>query len=161
VAHSFGLAAEADLEPEIYNPIYPDREAGTSVLVDLNYASFVGSFSRRRIWSLLREKDDLLLVNPPRWARDWGESIQTKSLEHYAGLILGARDFICMTSGGATLAAALKKPALCLFGFGQDPMYHHSALHTYVDVSGSRALAIPHAFALRNLNRLKARLGWL
>ncbi len=57
--------------------------------------------------------------------------ITTPTLHDYADLIASCRQFICLTSGGATLAAALHKPSICFYG-RQSRIYHHYKPHTYV-----------------------------
>ena len=68
-------------------------------------------------------------------ARHFGTIIETKNLEHYCSVIVSAKQFICLTSGGATLAAALGVPSMALWGNGQCTMFHHSPMHTYVNVN--------------------------
>jgi ADP-heptose:LPS heptosyltransferase len=65
----------------------------------------------------------------------FGALMQTKNLEHYCSVIASAKQFICLTSGGATLAAALGIPVMALWGPGQWTMFHHSPLHSYVNVN--------------------------
>jgi ADP-heptose:LPS heptosyltransferase len=52
----------------------------------------------------------------------------------YCKIILSSKKFLCFSSGSATLAAALKKPAIVFYGMGQNHIFHHSKIHGYVDV---------------------------
>jgi hypothetical protein len=159
IAASVGIRVAGDVEPELYDLPESIASVADRTLVDLNYTSFVGAFSRRRIRALVRGTSNVLLVNPPEWAQDLGPHVSTTSLRHYVQLIQSAAQFICFTSGGATLAAALRRPATCLFGYGQSPIFHHSRLHRYVDASGAPFIRVPHAFYLKARNHLRARLA--
>ena len=57
--------------------------------------------------------------------------LETPTFENYASVIASCRQFVCLASGGATLAAALAKPSLVLHGADQKPMFHHSKHHRY------------------------------
>jgi hypothetical protein len=53
--------------------------------------------------------------------------------------INSATSFVTVSSGGATLAAALKKPSTVYFGFGQNKVFHHM-MHNYIQVGGGHIL---------------------
>jgi len=53
-------------------------------------------------------------------------------LEQLCDFIYSCKEFYCFTSGVATLAAALGKPATVLYVEGINPMFHHSKLHSFV-----------------------------
>jgi hypothetical protein len=61
-----------------------------------------------------------------------------------------------LASGGATLAAALKKPAIIYYGYGQNPIFHHG-MHQYIRVGGSHLLRrrLARYIDKRNARRLK------
>lgn len=126
-------------EPELY--YCPDDEplvAGSTVY-DPNFVSFVGDVRTSDVDRYFEEQGivpDFMLK--PRTkaapASRSGQILETASFEHYCSIIRSASRFICLTSGGATLAAALGKPVTALWGRGQNTMFHHSALHSYVNV---------------------------
>jgi hypothetical protein len=58
--------------------------------------------------------------------------IESTSLEDYCDLILTCKEFHCLNSGSATLAAALKKPSFVYYGSGQKKLFQHSKLHKYI-----------------------------
>lgn len=62
--------------------------------------------------------------------------IVARNLKHFCDIIASCRTFICFTTGSATLAAALHKEAAVLYIEGIKPMFHHSRLHTYVNIGG-------------------------
>jgi ADP-heptose:LPS heptosyltransferase len=66
-------------------------------------------------------------------------TLQTASLSEFCRVIVSCRQLLCLSSGTATLAAALGKPAIVFYGDGQKKMFHHSRLHKYVNCSGEAA----------------------
>lgn len=127
-------------EPELYfKPGKIDSLAGATVY-DPNFVSNVGNLEARHIERFFaRNKITPDFMLQPRGkgfpVRRYGTIIETKNLEHYCSVIVSARRFICLTSGGATLAAALGAPVVALWGNGQCQMFHHSPIHTYVNVN--------------------------
>lgn len=127
-------------EPELhFKPERIDSLAGATVY-DPNYVSDVGNLESEHIKRYFARKKimpDFMLKPRGKGApvERYGTLIETKSLEHYCSVIASARRFICLTSGGATLAAALGIPVMALWGPGQLTMFHHSHLHNYVNVN--------------------------
>jgi hypothetical protein len=127
-------------EPELhFQPAKIDALADATIY-DPNYVSNVGVFEAQHIdryFARNRIKPDFMLL--PRGkgipAQQYGAVLETKNLEHYCSVMISTRRFICLTSGGATLAAALGRPAICLYGEGQLKMFHHSRLHRYINVN--------------------------
>ena len=127
-------------EPELY--FKPERinSLAGAIVYDPNYVSNVGNLETQHVESYFDRKNlspDFMLQPRGKGAPvlQYRALIETKSLEHYCSVIVSAKQFICLTSGGATLAAALGRPALCLYGDGQMKMFHHSRLHRYIDVN--------------------------
>jgi hypothetical protein len=149
-------------EPEIHYRPALKPELATTFVYDPNYVSYVGEIDPRKVeQSLAEERENLVQLRPrqpsfplPLRCRE----METQSLLDYCDIIHSCKGFICLASGGATLAAALGRPARVFHGRGQNSMFHHSKRHTYCDVSdpGSRSLARPNA---RTLWR-KAWKGW-
>ena len=127
-------------EPELhFQPERIDSLAGKTVY-DPNYVSDVGSLESEHVERYFARKKivpDFMMQPRVKGAtvRRYGDLIQTKNLEHYCSVIASAKRFICLTSGGATLAAALGVPIVALWGNGQWLMFHHSRLHRYVNVN--------------------------
>jgi hypothetical protein len=68
--------------------------------------------------------------------RDQGRLILSGGLQRLCDIIASCRRFICLTTGSATLAAALGKSSTVLYVPGVKPMFHHSRLHSYVNLEG-------------------------
>ena len=124
-------------EPEIfYKPRFRADVAGKTIF-DPNFVSGIGNCSSagiRRYFKKEKIKVDFQL-KPRAKSLSIGpkvNQIETRDVFDYCDIIASCGRFICLTSGGATLAAALGKPATALYGEGQLPMFHHSKLHTYV-----------------------------
>lgn len=124
-------------EPELYYIPRKIQAMSAATIYDPNYVSNVGELDAAivdRWFSRNHIIPDYMLC--PRGKgisiRRYGSILETQSLEHYCSLIVSAKRFICLTSGGATLASALGAPATALWGDGQNPMFHHSKLHKYV-----------------------------
>jgi hypothetical protein len=139
-------------EPEVYYrpTLLPDYVS--AYVYDPNYVSYVGNASAEKITYQLRrdlrhviqlqprEKSLPLTSHPPL--------LTTQSFWHYCDIICSCKRFYCLTSGGATLAAALHRPATVFHGAGQNTMFHHSHLHRYCDVSPETALPNPSDFPI-------------
>jgi hypothetical protein len=63
--------------------------------------------------------------------KDGDEFINTSTLFDFCDLIHSSKKIYCLTSGTATLAAALKKPAIVFYGDLQPKGYQHSLFHQY------------------------------
>jgi hypothetical protein len=127
-------------EPEVYfKPEKITALAGATVY-DPNFVSDVGRLESSHIERYFARKKihpDFMLKPRGRGlpVREFGALLETKDLEHYCSVIVSAGRFICLTSGGATLAAALGRPAICLYGTGQLEMFHHSCAHRYLNLN--------------------------
>lgn len=155
-AKSLGLACEPNLLPKIYTSIEIDKNYVNKTVVDLNYISFVGAISRKKLIKLFCDPN-IYFVNRPDWIKT-GKNVVPKSLFHYASIIKSSKEFHCLTSGGATLAAALGKPAKCYFGKGQDKMFHHCDFHEYVDVSDNLMKTAMVYLKYKTYTRLKRKV---
>lgn len=134
-------------EPEIfYNP-HLKAELSNSRIFDPNYVSYVGAISKNKILNKIekmggvdfqlyqRDKSFGVFKNIP--------NIRCLDLFDYCDLIASCKQFYCLTSGGATLSAALGKPCIAFYGFGQKAhFFHHSKLHQYIDVSSVFSIAV-------------------
>jgi hypothetical protein len=142
-------------EPELYHLPAPNPDYVSKSLYDPNFVSGVGDIRVSRVERILvqrrisidmqfKPRDGAAAISGP------GELI-TPNISEYCRAIVSCRQFVCLTSGGATLAAALKKPSLVFYGYGQKPMFQHSRLHEYVYAGPSLAWArdAKRAFARR------------
>ena len=127
-------------EPELYIKPPIIESLRDKVVFDPNYISNVGQFESAHVEKFFAKEGitpDYMLALRPKGVsiEKYGAILTTESLMHYCSVIVSARKFICFSSGGATLAAALGVPAIVLWGPGQHGMFHHSRLHRYVNVN--------------------------
>jgi len=137
--HMLGLGVddqERFHEPEFYYQPKLRPEFQDLVIYDPNYLSGVGNIQSDRIrWYLKNHGITVDAETPPRskhYSLGTTRTVETPSLFDYCDMIYSARKFLCLTSGGATLAAALNKPSTVFFGQGQPSMFRHSRRHHYV-----------------------------
>jgi hypothetical protein len=116
-------------EPELHlRYMATDFDAVEKSLYDGNYVSNVGTFRKNP------PKTDLQIFFDKGYKRISNESedLRPNGLSDYCNMILSCKKYSCVTSGQATLAAALGIPAICYYGEGQNPIFHHSKLHKYI-----------------------------
>jgi hypothetical protein len=141
IFEKFNILSEQEIPVEIYtqleeNPSLHDQ------YIDLNYISFIGAFSWLDKIMLYRKYPNHVMINPDKLATllfPKRKKISNIPLVKYAQLINAATSFVTVSSGGATLAAALKKPSIVYFGFGQNKVFHHT-MHNYIQVGGGHIL---------------------
>jgi len=127
-----------ELNPELYLEVDENIQYAGKSYLDLNYISYVGAFSLIDKLMLARLHPDCILINPGLILKHFvnNETIKISCLGEYASLIKSAGFFGCLTSGGATLAAALRKSSYVFFGHGHPSFLRHS-LHRDVRVGGA------------------------
>ena len=138
-------------EPEIYyKPNF--RPEFNKVIFDPNWFSNVGNLTicdieayfkaqGITIKAVLKKRNDKALFNYNKCV----EIIETPTLEEFCDLIYSAKELYCLTTGTATLASALRKSCVVLYGNGigagrelaqlndnVGSLYHHSKLHKYI-----------------------------
>lgn len=125
-------------EPEIF---YKPKliEAYQKVIYDPNYLSWVGEITKEDVMSWKKKMkidfEAIMLQRSEKFlyiSSDTTKTIETPTLEDFCDLIFSAKDLFCLTSGTATLAAAMGKKAKVLFGKNQEPGFQHSELHDYI-----------------------------
>ena len=124
-------------EPEIYyQPKFIEKY--NKVIYDPNFVSWVGDidkhdamsyFKKNKIQfdSVMKLRNSKALYIPKKKEI----FIETTTLQEFCDLIYSSSKLYCLTSGTASLAAALKKPSIAFYGPGQHKGYHHSKYHTY------------------------------
>ena len=158
IFEKFNIISDKEIPVEIYKKleINPDFQ---EKYIDLNYISYVGAFSWLDKLKTYLGYPDHVMVNPDKLTAllfSKRKKIFTKSLQEYAELIYSSSSFITLASGGATLAAALNKPSIVYYGFGQNKVFHH-AMHQYIRVGGKHILRrrLARFYEKRNERRLK------
>jgi hypothetical protein len=126
-------------EPKIYQRIPRRSEYENTIVYDPNYITNVGRISAEAIREFFKLEDVRPNVQMQRYADlidlpEITDRIWTTSLVDFCSLIVSCKALYCLTTGTATLAAALDKPCTVLYGEGVNKIYHHSRLHRYVHV---------------------------
>jgi hypothetical protein len=124
-------------EPEIHIEIPIIQKYQDLVIYDPNYITNVGSVEVRQIERFFEQagikvQAQMALRNKSLPLSQSMTTIKTESLMDFCSVIVSCKELYCLTTGTATLAAALKKPCTVLYGDGVNPLYHHSRLHRYI-----------------------------
>jgi hypothetical protein len=125
-------------EPEVYyTPNFIDKY-NLSVF-DPNFLSWVGDVDKKdMMWHLAKHKmkfDAIMKIRTEKCLYVPAQNdvfIDTPTLFDFCDLIHSARQLFCLTSGTATLASALQKPATVFYGKNQEAGFRHSRLHNYI-----------------------------
>jgi hypothetical protein len=126
-------------EPEIYYSPKFKKEYHKNIY-DPNFVSYVGDVGRKKVnlymYSRMQFRRFQMKIRSEKALRLYCNQrfIETPTLREFCDLIYSSKSFYCLTSGSATLAAALNKPAVAFYGKGQNRMFHHSKLHTYIEL---------------------------
>jgi hypothetical protein len=125
-------------EPELYFkvPIFPELNGKT--VYDPNFISYSGGLSSLKIEKYFNNHN--FAINFQFSARsnlalpviDFEQSIQDSSFEEFCGIIVSCEKLICLTTGTATLAAALRKSAHVIYGNTIQSYFLHSNNHNYI-----------------------------
>jgi hypothetical protein len=154
-------------EPELYFRPALIESLRNSTIYDPNYVSDAGSnVASSQVDRVFRRMGIVAEYMLPPGQKSlpvskYGALLKTENLEHYCAIIASAGRFICLTSGGATLAAALGRPAICLHGDGQGKQYHHSRLHRYVNINPPPLALRVKKSLLRSGQEVRRRLAAL
>ena len=130
-------------EPEIYYQPEYKTSLQEYNLYDPNYVSYIGDLRNSQPLEDWLQQNNVSIDFQMKdlKARHLNiaceQRIETISLMEFCSVIKSCKNLYCLTSGTATLAAALQKPATVFFGSGQNTIYHHSAMHTYVDLGSN------------------------
>jgi len=126
-------------EPKIYQRIPRRNEYENAIVYDPNYITNVGAVCTEAIREFF-SREDVRPTVQMQWCANLIDlpeitnRISTTSLEDFCSLIVSCKALYCLTTGTATLAAALGKPCTVLYGDGVNKIYHHSRMHRYVHV---------------------------
>jgi hypothetical protein len=127
-------------EPEVYFKSQLRPDLFDAVVYDPNFVSYVGDISSEEIGRFMRDHRIHITHQMALWEKHYaldhgGAILQTDTLEEFCRVIISCQELLCLSSGTATLAAALGKPATVFYGDGQKSMFHHSRLHRYINCS--------------------------
>jgi hypothetical protein len=162
VASGYGIPDPGyELYPEIYSDLEILTNFNANLYIDLNYTSFVGALTFIDMLRILKKHPHHIIVNPKLYIRffyPFRKFILTTSLNQYASLIASCKEFICLASGGATLAAALRKPSIIYFGHGFPDTIRHG-INTYVQFGSSSYLRLQLTRILFKRNQLRLKFS--
>ena len=124
-------------EPEIYMRFEPDPRWASATVYDPNYITRAGAISNERLTAFFEAEGgppdyQMALRNNSIVYPGPVETLATADIFEFCRLIVSCKHFYCLTTGTATLAAALGIPCTVLWGEGVDTRFHHSRLHRYV-----------------------------
>ena len=127
-------------EPELYFdvPIFPELKGKT--IYDPNFISYSGGLSSLKIEKYFKSQGiiiDFQFVARSNLALpvlNFEQSIQDSSFEEFCGIIVSCERIISLTTGTATLAAALRKSAIVIYGNNIQSYFLHSKNHKYIKI---------------------------
>jgi hypothetical protein len=124
-------------EPEIYHHIARQPKYEGLVVYDPNYITSAGNLTAETVREFfMRNNIQVDAQMTPRGNSfilpAVSRSISTEDVYDFCSLIVSCKHMFCLTTGTATLAAALRKPCTVLYGEGHNRLYRHSPMHDYV-----------------------------
>lgn len=125
-------------EPEIYFQPPINEALRDTVIYDPNFISYTGDIAKGETVKNWFKKNNISVdfqmkkLNQRYLGIKDLATIETASLTEFCSLIVSAKKIYCLTTGTATLAAALNVPVTVFYGYGLMPKYHHSKMHNYV-----------------------------
>ena len=133
-------------EPEIYYQPIAEKKWQNSSIYDPNYISYTGDLQRGELienWFI--ENNITIDYQLKKLGKNYlsincEDLIDKTSLFEFCSLLISCKRMYCLTTGTATLAAALKVPVTVLYGEGHLQLFRHSALHKYVNVGSDYTL---------------------
>ncbi|WAW09104.1 hypothetical protein NB640_07370 [Oxalobacter vibrioformis] len=151
---------DVELVPELYTKIDYNAKYADMDFVDLNYISFVGAFTILDKIKILKKYKNYYVLNPDYSILPFlgGRVVYTSSFNEYVSLIYSCRNLVCLTSGGATLMAAFKKPVTVFFGYGHPETNRHS-MHQNIMIGGGGFFRKQLCRVLFKRNQLRIRFS--
>jgi len=128
-------------EPEIYYTPKLIESLNEAIIYDPNYISYTGNLtSGKNIQQWFTESN----IHVDFQMKSLGgrylpisnahQELATADLFELCNVLVSCKRMYCLTTGTATLAAALGKSVTVFYGTGHDPLYRHSKLHSYQHV---------------------------
>ncbi|HEX5489644.1 MAG TPA: hypothetical protein VFX07_00110 [Candidatus Udaeobacter sp.] len=126
-------------EPKIYKRIPERHEYENAIIYDPNFITNAGEISSEAVREFFNREEVRPNFQMQQYANvidlpEITDRISATSMEDFCSLIVSCKALYCLTTGTATLAAALGKPCTVLYGDGVNTIYHHSRMHRYVHV---------------------------
>jgi hypothetical protein len=125
-------------EPELYfeTPVFPELFGKT--VYDPNFISYSGGLSSRKVEKYFTKNNfEIDFQFPARSSLalpviNFDQNIVDNSFEEFCGILISCGNLVTLTTGTATLAAALRKPAFVLYGNNIQSYFLHSKNHKYI-----------------------------
>ncbi len=133
-------------DPEIYYKPPIELKWKNETIYDPNYISYAGDIKNSTLIKAWLQKNNILInyqmaqLGKKYLPIDCDNYISTKSLIEFCSLIVSCKKMYCLTTGTATLAAALQVPVTVLYGNGQLQLYRHAKQHQYINVGSDYTL---------------------
>ena len=122
-------------EPEIFYQPKTISELKNAVIFDPNYGTSKGHPSGCLTKKYFENKNIKITHQMKPFTTGTAlkniQNLEARNLEHFSDIIFSCKQLICLTTGTATLAAAIGKPTTVLYCKDILPMFHHSKLHLY------------------------------
>lgn len=127
-------------EPEVYyQPKYVDLY--NKVIFDPNYISYTGDINKADVSAFFKKQgiyfDAVMKIRSDKALHVFHSDtlyLETPTLTDFCDLIFSCKEMHCFTTGTATLAAALGKPAHVYYGNSHHEAMRHSAIHEYIKI---------------------------
>jgi hypothetical protein len=124
-------------EPELYFevPIFPELFKKT--IYDPNFISYSGGLTSKKIQNFFQRNNlqiDFQFSTRSSLALpviNFDQTIIDHSFEEFCGILVSCEKLISLTTGTATLAAALRKPSYIIYGNNIQSYFLHSKNHRY------------------------------
>lgn len=138
---AYGLDDEQRMhEPEIHVDIPVDPRLADLVVYDPNFITNAGELTDADVARFFA--DEGVEISATMTLRNRSilpatikaQELVAPSLLEFCSILVSCKALYCLTTGTASLAAALGKPCTVLYGRGVNPLYHHSPSHRYVRV---------------------------
>jgi len=161
ILFNYGVNLNYEILPEIYFKHLLSKEYPVKKFIDLNYISYIGSFTLIDKYLILSKYKEYIIINPSLIVKIlffYRKYYYTTSLVDYSSIIYCSDSFVCVASGGATLAAGLGKPSVVYFGYGQSTIFHHT-IHKYIQIGGNGIVRKVINKILYDLNNIRVFLS--
>ena len=133
-------------EPEIYYKPSVNNKWKNFSIYDPNFVSYTGDLKGSSLidnWFLendIKIDGQMKFLGKRYLPINCKTEITINSLFEFCDLIVSCKKIYCLTTGTATLAAALQVPVTVLYGSGHLALYRHSPLHTYINLGSNFTL---------------------
>lgn len=125
-------------EPELYYKPIIDPSLAHINIYDPNFQSYTGDLRTGRLMEAYFTQNNIAIHYQMKFlGQKWrpvqvAETYACANVFEFCDLLASVNEIYCLTTGTATLAAALNKKLTVFYGNGHIRGYRHSALHNYV-----------------------------